>query len=156
TLSSLTLQQPTSEPGGDRVVLPSLRYAYEGRSDEEFLLKTAGHLWLAGVGVEWARVQDRARRQRPAVTTHPVQRQRYWIESSKAKGYKTSKKNDAHEKLYGRISRPEQEDSNPIANIEKKKEVFMPEVQSPARLDSTRQHQILSALKSIITDLSGL
>jgi|GEM_PF-516325 len=87
-LSTLAKQagSPTSGANGSSsvTVLTSLRSAQDPESDEEFLLRTVGKLWLAGVEIEWSGFYAGERRQRIPLPTYPFERQRYWIEPLKA------------------------------------------------------------------------
>ncbi|HEX7186035.1 MAG TPA: amino acid adenylation domain-containing protein [Thermoanaerobaculia bacterium] len=47
-------------------------------------LETWGRLWLAGAEVDWRSLHDGARRLRVPLPAYPFERQRYWIETSKA------------------------------------------------------------------------
>ncbi|HKS08546.1 MAG TPA: MupA/Atu3671 family FMN-dependent luciferase-like monooxygenase, partial [Pyrinomonadaceae bacterium] len=76
TLGTLAAQQP----GFDRVALASLRPPKGENSESEFLLKTVGRLWLAGVGIDWSRVYSGQPHRRVPLPTYPFQRKRYWID----------------------------------------------------------------------------
>ena len=60
-------------------VFTSLRHPQETDSDLSVLLKTLGHLWLAGIEVNWAGVYAKQACARIPLPTYPFQRQRYWI-----------------------------------------------------------------------------
>jgi amino acid adenylation domain-containing protein len=77
-LGSLALQHPEA-PTGDRVVVPSLRGAWERREDGDVLLGALGRLWLAGCRVDWAGFHAGARRRRVPLPTYPFERRRYWV-----------------------------------------------------------------------------
>ncbi len=81
-LTTLALQQGAGGP--DRVVLPSMRPAYDGTPDDAFALATIGKLWLSGVEIDWASFYKGGhkgeRRRKVALPTYPFQRQRYWVE----------------------------------------------------------------------------
>jgi acyl transferase domain-containing protein/acyl carrier protein len=83
TLSSLALQCLETERVADKVVLPSLRDAFNQQSDLAFLLNTLGQLWLSGVEIDWSGFYTDERRHRIPLPTYPFERQRYWIEPSK-------------------------------------------------------------------------
>jgi len=85
TLSSFALQCLESEQIADKVVLPSLRDAYNQQSDLAFLLNTLGQLWLSGVKIDWSEFYTNEQRYRIPLPTYPFDRQRYWIEPSKNK-----------------------------------------------------------------------
>ncbi|TCP54571.1 amino acid adenylation domain-containing protein [Tumebacillus sp. BK434] len=83
TLTSFALQLQSS-PG--RIVLPTLRPAYEKRSDTSFLLSTIGQLWLAGVPINWKGMYLQEQRLRVALPTYPFERKRYWIQAKQGAG----------------------------------------------------------------------
>ena len=84
TLSSIVKQQAgyrkEMEEGGERIVVSTLRYEYERERDEEFLLRSVGRLWLAGVEIEWSGYYEGERRLKVELPTYPFERQRYWLE----------------------------------------------------------------------------
>ncbi|MEO1005462.1 MAG: type I polyketide synthase, partial [Cyanobacteria bacterium J06638_38] len=84
TLSSFALQCLESEQVADKVVLPSLRDAFNQQSDLAFLLNTLGQLWLSGVEIDWSGFYTDERRHRIPLPTYPFERQRYWIEPAKS------------------------------------------------------------------------
>ncbi|MEM8677561.1 MAG: SDR family oxidoreductase [Cyanobacteria bacterium P01_G01_bin.67] len=83
TLSSFALQCLESEEVADKVVLPSLRDAFNQQPDLAFLLNTLGQLWLSGVEINWSKLYTDEHRHRIPLPTYPFERQRYWIEPRK-------------------------------------------------------------------------
>src|SRR5260370_12409281 len=79
TLYSLT-KQHQNRPG-NHLILPSLRDPAEKDSDEHFLLKALGKLWLEGTEINWSAFYAHEHRQRIPLPTHPFERKRHWIES---------------------------------------------------------------------------
>src|SRR6185436_9412156 len=79
-LGSLALQHP-SAPAGDRVVVSSLRGAWEKQPDGAVLLAALGKLWIAGCRIDWAGFHDGERRRRVPLPTYPFERQRYWVDA---------------------------------------------------------------------------
>jgi acyl transferase domain-containing protein/acyl carrier protein len=77
TLSSLARQQLA--PGGESLALTSMRAPAEDRPDPEVLLTTAGRLWAAGVGLDFAALGGPGR-QRVILPTYPWERRRFWID----------------------------------------------------------------------------
>jgi len=69
-------------PGRDagQPVLTSLRHRDYRGSDLAHLLTTLGHLWLAGVAVDWRGFARHEERRRVPAPTYPFERRRYWIE----------------------------------------------------------------------------
>jgi phthiocerol/phenolphthiocerol synthesis type-I polyketide synthase E len=78
TLSTLAAQQEGR--AFERVALASLRPPKGEQSEIEFLLKTVGGLWLAGVGIDWSRFLADQPRRRVPLPPYPFERQRYWID----------------------------------------------------------------------------
>ncbi|HSK65103.1 MAG TPA: type I polyketide synthase, partial [Pyrinomonadaceae bacterium] len=79
TLGTLAAQQPGQ--AFDRVAFASLRPPKdEQHSEIEFLLKTVGRLWLAGVAIDWSRFYGGQARRRVPLPPYPFERQRYWID----------------------------------------------------------------------------
>ncbi|WP_437670500.1 FkbM family methyltransferase [Sorangium sp. So ce131] len=52
TLSSLVLLRPEGEPPSERVIVPSMRHAYDVQPDGAVLLKALSRLWLAGAALD--------------------------------------------------------------------------------------------------------
>ncbi|MEM8721269.1 MAG: SDR family NAD(P)-dependent oxidoreductase [Cyanobacteria bacterium P01_G01_bin.39] len=78
TLSKLAQQHDSRQP--EQVVLTTVRHPKEQQSDVEFLLKTVGQLWLAGVQIDWSGFYAQEKRNRLPLPTYPFERQKYWIE----------------------------------------------------------------------------
>jgi acyl transferase domain-containing protein/acyl carrier protein len=74
------LAQSRADRSFATALLTSLRHADEQGSDEAFLLRTLGRLWLAGAPVNWQEFYANERRQRLPLPTYPFERQRYWVE----------------------------------------------------------------------------
>ncbi|MFN6559097.1 MAG: beta-ketoacyl synthase N-terminal-like domain-containing protein [Nostoc sp. ChiSLP01] len=82
-LSSLAMQCLDRVGDANKVILSSLRYAYERQSDVAFILNTLGQLWLEGIKIDWSGFYAHERRHRLPLPTYPFERQRYWIEPQK-------------------------------------------------------------------------
>lgn len=78
TLVTLANRHPAK--ADDQLILASLCHADDKASNEEFLLRSLGQLWLAGVAVNWAGFYTHEQRSRVSLPTYPFERQRYWIE----------------------------------------------------------------------------
>jgi FkbM family methyltransferase len=57
TLSSLAIAHPRGEAAAPRLVIPSMRHAYDVRADTAVLLKALSQLWLAGAALETDRLE---------------------------------------------------------------------------------------------------
>jgi len=80
TLSTLAAQQGGKAQAFDRVALASLRPPKGEHSEIEFLLKTVGRLWLAGVEIDWSSFYADQPRRRVPLPPYPFERKRYWID----------------------------------------------------------------------------
>jgi acyl transferase domain-containing protein/acyl carrier protein len=78
TLRSIARWHPHKKPR--QVMLSSLPHPRERHSDIAFLLNTLGHLWLAGIVIDWSAFSAQEQRHRLPLPTYPFERQRYWIE----------------------------------------------------------------------------
>jgi phthiocerol/phenolphthiocerol synthesis type-I polyketide synthase E len=61
-------------------ILTSLRRSDEVESDQAFLLKTLGQLWVSGVMPDWESLYRNENRHRIPLPTYPFEREHYWIE----------------------------------------------------------------------------
>ncbi|WP_144875662.1 SDR family oxidoreductase, partial [Hyella patelloides] len=77
----------------------SVRHPQEELSDVAFLLNSLGHLWLAGIEVDWSRFYIQEERDRVPLPTYPFQRQRYWIETTEKETRKSSKPQKSSTKI---------------------------------------------------------
>lgn len=66
--------------GREIVALASLGEARSSEHESASMLKTMGHLWGAGVRVDWESVHAREHRRRIPLPTYPFERQRHWVE----------------------------------------------------------------------------
>jgi acyl transferase domain-containing protein len=76
-LGGLVKRHPARAEGQE--VLASMRRPKDRQTDQEFLLRTLGALWLRGVRVEWAGLYGGARPQKLRLPLYPFERQRYWV-----------------------------------------------------------------------------
>ncbi|ASS74695.1 hypothetical protein CIG75_06720 [Tumebacillus algifaecis] len=79
TLSSFAMQAKSG-----LTALPTIRASYDGQSDTAFLLNTVANLWLSGVDVDFAKMNEGEERLRVPLPTYAWDRQRYWIDGSAA------------------------------------------------------------------------
>ena len=93
TLTSLAKRHPAVN--GQQLVLTSVRHPQEDKSDVAFLLTSLGHLWLAGVEVDWPAFYNQEERYRVPLPTYPFERQRYWISPPKPGKPAQPKQNEA-------------------------------------------------------------
>ncbi|MEA5417818.1 beta-ketoacyl synthase N-terminal-like domain-containing protein [Spirulina sp. CCNP1310] len=82
TLSTLAKRHP--DKPRDQLTCTSLRHPQETESDQAFLLKSLGELWLAGVEIDWTAYFGEEPPRRVPLPTYPFERQRYWLEPKPA------------------------------------------------------------------------
>lgn len=63
--------------------IASLPHPRAGEPDAEFVTKSLGQLWLAGVEIDWTAYHAGEPRRRTPLPTYPFERQRYWISGRK-------------------------------------------------------------------------
>jgi acyl transferase domain-containing protein len=82
TLGVLAMQHPARNALEGAQALSSLRHDYENESDSDFILNNLGKLWVAGIEIDWGKLDARPDPRKISLPTYPFERQRYWIESS--------------------------------------------------------------------------
>jgi len=81
TLSTLT-KQHSNKLKEEYVIQPSMRHPYDKESDVAAILKALGHIWTAGIDVNWENFYNDESRSRVPLPTYPFERKRHWIETS--------------------------------------------------------------------------
>ena len=79
TLTSLARQHNAFT--SDHISTTSLRHPKEETPDALFLLKSIGHLWLAGSELDWQAYYANEQRRRVSLPTYPFERQSYWLDA---------------------------------------------------------------------------
>lgn len=79
TLRTLARWHPHKKP--NQFMLCSLPHPREPQPERAFLLTTIGHLWLAGVELDWESFYRHETRRRVSLPTYPFERQRYWVDA---------------------------------------------------------------------------
>ncbi len=76
------VRQQRAKGANERLILASLPPARSAQrvEESELLFTTLGHLWLAGIALDWPRLSAHEQRQRVPLPTYPFERQRYWLE----------------------------------------------------------------------------
>ena len=69
-----------AQAAGAQASFNAMRHPKESDSDVEYALRTYGHIWAAGVKVNWSTLWANERRQRIALPGYPFERKTYWIE----------------------------------------------------------------------------
>jgi acyl transferase domain-containing protein len=80
TLSALATQHP-ARPAAENPV-SSLRHHYENEPDVDLILNSIGKLWVAGVEIDWEKLDSSSGKRKISLPAYPFERQRYWIEPS--------------------------------------------------------------------------
>lgn len=96
TLTTLARQHSLEEA----TLLTSLRHPQEEISDQAFLLKTLGNLWLAGLEIDWAAFYAQEQRQRVPLPPYPFEHQHYWIDAPIAAPRSLEKQNRMEDWFY--------------------------------------------------------
>lgn len=78
TLKTLARWHPHKKPA--QLVISSIPSPRERQQDSSYLLKALGHLWLAGVELDWAAFNANEQRMRVPLPTYPFDRERYWVD----------------------------------------------------------------------------
>ncbi|HEX5708651.1 MAG TPA: SDR family NAD(P)-dependent oxidoreductase [Pyrinomonadaceae bacterium] len=78
TLRSLARWHPHKKPR--QLVLSTIPNPREQQPEVAYLLKTLGHLWLAGIEADWPAFNADERRTRIPLPTYPFERRRYWVD----------------------------------------------------------------------------
>jgi acyl transferase domain-containing protein/thioesterase domain-containing protein len=79
--SLCTLAKQHFNDANSLITLSSIRHPKETISDEAFMLRTLGKLWLNEVAVDWTKLYANPFPKRVALPTYPFERQRFWLES---------------------------------------------------------------------------
>jgi acyl transferase domain-containing protein/acyl carrier protein len=82
-LGSFVMQHAKLEKNNNQYILSSLPIKNDDQSDDLFICKTVGRLWLLGVSIDWEAYHSGEERRRISLPTYPFERQRYWFENIK-------------------------------------------------------------------------
>ncbi len=151
SLSKLAQQHPNCVD--KRLVLPCLPSPNEGRSQEEFLMKTLGRLWMAGGEVDWRGFYDGQRRRRISLPTYPFERKRYWIERRETAPGKESGAGRTRDGL-GDERHSSRKQNRALSQVTE--EVLVSNPKAALSGANGRYSTILSSLKSLAHELTGM
>ncbi|VEP16804.1 conserved hypothetical protein [Hyella patelloides LEGE 07179] len=104
TLKTLATRHPNRN--SEQVILSTLRHPQDEQSDNSFLMKSLGKLWLAGAKIDWNGFYKEENRYRLPLPTYPFERQRYWLKPKTQKnlqsvsGTSLEKKSDLADWFY--------------------------------------------------------
>jgi acyl transferase domain-containing protein/acyl carrier protein len=79
-LSNIIRQHPNKKPG--HLFVNLARHQQENESDNYFLLRAIGQLWLYGIEIDWPAFYSREKRYRIPLPTYPFEGKRYWIDDT--------------------------------------------------------------------------
>ncbi len=98
TLSVLAQQHPFKNKSNTTAAFPSLRPEYENQSDQYYLLKCIGKLWLSGVSIKWEKLyeEDNLPWHIP-LPAYPFQEKNYWLRTKSPAGEIREKKDKLKE-----------------------------------------------------------
>jgi acyl transferase domain-containing protein len=149
TLCSFTKQHQNISR--NHLILPSLRDPAEKDSDERFLLKALGKLWLEGIEINWPAFYTHEHRRRIPLPTYPFERKRHWIEPVTTKSQFILQTEDMQDHMLSSTSEIVQNYS------QVGKEIYMQEQPTslPPLLEE-QEHQVASTLANILGNLLGI
>ncbi len=110
SLGSFAKQHPACPREQVGLIMPTLRYRYDKRSDISFLLKTLGRLWLLDVEANWTQFYKNEFRHRVQLPTYPFERQRLWVEPVIPNGRVADYKGHTPEETISLVPRDEIDD----------------------------------------------
>ncbi|HEY9405167.1 MAG TPA: SDR family NAD(P)-dependent oxidoreductase [Pyrinomonadaceae bacterium] len=87
-----------SEIKSTHAVVSTLAEAKRPNSEAATVINALGHLWLAGVEIDWAGYYGSEQRRRLPLPTYPFERQRFWIEAQPLPGERGARQTTAHRK----------------------------------------------------------
>ncbi|WP_197523200.1 type I polyketide synthase [Actinokineospora pegani] len=117
TLSSLALlARPRGAAPGLRAV-SSLPGEYDARSEQAFLLTTAGRLWAEGVDLDWAALRGGGDTPRTTLPTYPFEGKRYWIDPAPARAGRSAPSLDRKDDIAEWFNVPVWEPLAPHATV---------------------------------------
>lgn len=83
SLCLLTQQHRENEKASEPPIVASIKQAKQSEADMAYLMKAAGHLWIAGINLDWSNFYRNEKRRRIPLPAYPFERKRYWIEGVK-------------------------------------------------------------------------
>jgi acyl transferase domain-containing protein/acyl carrier protein len=78
-LGSFAKQHPACAREQIALIMPTMRHAYERRSDVAVLVEAVGKLWMLGVTPDWHAFYATETRHFEPLPTYPFERQSYWV-----------------------------------------------------------------------------
>ena len=132
-------------------IISSLPHETDRRGALESVLGALGKMWVTGVKVDWRSLHDGQRRYRVPLPTYPFERKRYWIEpparAEAATAVCTPAPASAPEAAATELMPPQPHPDTTASQV--------PVSQLPTK-ETTRKQRIISKLRSMMTDVSGV
>jgi amino acid adenylation domain-containing protein len=110
----------------------------EEEDGEGYLEKALGMFWLYGGKIDWKKYHAREKRKRRALPTYPFDHKRYWVAAA-----------TRHDQIPGRSDHHREKQNNTDEQI-------MVQVKTTIPPAAERYDAIMSILKSIVNDLTGI
>ena len=145
TLNTLTRQRPSRS--ADRVILSSLPASNDGAAELDTLLTSVAQLWLAGCSFDWSALSGAEKPRRVPLPTYPFERKKYWLEPLPFEAVPAAPVPAMP--AITPVALPPVFDSLPAI-------VSPPSVQKLPMSTPSRREKIISELKRILYDLSGI
>jgi amino acid adenylation domain-containing protein len=125
-----------------QIAIASLGSSADDDTEWFALMQAIGHLWLAGISLDWQAFYANEFRQRVPLPTYPFERKRYWIDPLPASASTSPQ--------------PAVTTINSSLNEPATASVFIPtETQSQPMTNSRKQH-LIPVLKEVVENTSGL
>jgi amino acid adenylation domain-containing protein len=137
TLAALSRQH--DKRVATQLITTSLHPGQDWNSDVDYLLTAAGQLWARNVDIDWHRFHGDARRRRVALPTYPFRRRRHWVDPIP--------QNDAAPADVRPVSAAPHCAATAPTSVPAQDTTVVP---------TSRSAALLSRLKTVFTDLSGL
>ena len=142
-MTTLARQNPAKQPS--QVTIYSSPRTCRDSETAEFL-SAAGHLWLAGVEIDWAALHGGSPRRRVPLPTYPFERKRHWIEPHRPSSSVTSYTNGAGSTLDTDVTQSVAEPSSELeALIQEQLRIMAKQIEvlrhAPASSDHNRSIQ---------------
>lgn len=145
--TATTLARQQAKNLKQQVAIASLGSSADNEAEWLAMMQAIGHLWLAGVPLDWQAFYANEFRQRIPLPTYPFERQRYWIDPLPALQATTAQ--SAQPEIAAKTSMLETYTSEPNASL-------LPTGTKMQTMTESRQQRLIPILKEILETSSGL
>lgn len=146
TLTGLARQSLDRKAG--HIAVSTCRHVKESGCDHENLLESLGKLWTNGVEIDWEAFYSGETRKRVVLPTYPFERKRHWVEATPMGDAPASVSSAAPTETAPSHTVTFQEPIPPAT--------VMSTPQPHCRRDDCRRAAISTAIRALLTDLSGI